>query len=204
MRLVLAAALALGQAVAASHPAAPGGRADASSVAETRTLEQMHEAARREGGVVTVWHGGDEPGRRDVLKAAFEDRFPGLRLNLTVDLSKYLAGRVDAQLAAGDVRVDSVILQTLHDYPRWERQGALLPYAPLGFDRIFPGFKAPSGSAAYYGVQIGFWQAVWSTAKLPGADLGTFAAFASPDFRDRLVLTYSNNDDAVLFAFDLM
>ena len=102
---------------------------------ETRSLDQIYHAALKEGGAVTVWHGGDESSQQDSLKSAFEARFPGLTMNVTVDLSKYHDGNVDRQLATGHVYVDSVILQTLHDYPRWKQEDALLYYKPLGFER---------------------------------------------------------------------
>ncbi|CRK27175.1 hypothetical protein HYQ45_015365 [Verticillium longisporum] len=118
---------------------------------ENRTLEEIHKAALAEGGVVTCWHGGDEPNQQGFLKQLFEERFPGMTLNITVDLSKYHDGRLDEQLANSNVHVDSVILQTLHDFPRWENQGALLNYAPLGFDAIDGAYKN-AATAAYYGV----------------------------------------------------
>jgi hypothetical protein len=101
---------------------------------ETRTLEEIYKAALAEGGTVTVWHGGDEKNQQNGLKKAFEAKFPGMTMNLTVDLSKYHDVNLDRQLATGDVYVDSVILQTLNDYPRWKQEGALLNYKPLGFE----------------------------------------------------------------------
>lgn len=103
-------------------------------VVETRTLDQIHEAALKEGGIVTVWHGGDEKTQQDSLKTAFEARFPGMTLNITVDLSKYHDINLDRQLATKNVYVDSIVLQTLHDYPRWKDEGALLNYKPVGFE----------------------------------------------------------------------
>jgi hypothetical protein len=43
-------------------------------------------------------------------------------------------GTSQVQLAIGNVYVDSVILQSLHDYPRWKQENALLYYKPLGFE----------------------------------------------------------------------
>lgn len=106
--------------------------------AETRTIDELHQAALKEGGTVTVWHGGDEKNQQDALKTAFEARFPGMTLNVTVDLSKYHDVKLDQQLATNSVSVDSIILQTLHDFPRWKSQGVLLPYKPLGFESKFP------------------------------------------------------------------
>lgn len=104
---------------------------------ETRTIDQLYQAALKEGGVVTVWHGGDEANQRANLKVNFENRFPGVTMNLTTDLSKYFDGRVDDQLAANNVYVDSIMFQTVHSFQRWKAQGALLNYKPLGYDSEF-------------------------------------------------------------------
>ena len=101
---------------------------------ETRSPDQIYQAALKEGGAITVWHGGDESNQQNNLKSDFEARFPGMTMNITVDLSKYHDGNIDRQLATGDVYVDSVILQTVHDYPRWKQEDALLYYKPLGFE----------------------------------------------------------------------
>ena len=172
-------------------------------VVENRTIEEIHKAALSEGGVVTLWHGGDETTQADGLKTAFEAAFPGMKLNLTVDLSKYHDARIDEQLAHGSVYVDSVILQTLHDYPRWSEQGALMNYAPLGFERVHPAFK-DSTSASWYGLELFFWSIFWSNDKLPGCEINSFKDFLKPELKDKLVLAYPNDDDAILFAFDLM
>ncbi|KAK1955692.1 hypothetical protein LY78DRAFT_686668 [Colletotrichum sublineola] len=106
----------------------------AAAEVETRTIDEIYKAALAEGGVVTLFQGGDERSQANGLKTNFEKRFPGMTLNVTVDVSKYHDGRIDDQIAANNVYVDSAILQTLHDYPRCASQGALLDYAPLGYD----------------------------------------------------------------------
>lgn len=86
---------------------------------ETRSIDEIYQAALKEGGALTVWHGGDEKTQQNSLKTAFEARFPGMTLNITVDLSKYHDVNLDQQIATDSVYVDSIILQTLHDFPRW-------------------------------------------------------------------------------------
>ncbi|KAM0228828.1 hypothetical protein ACHAPO_010465 [Fusarium lateritium] len=170
---------------------------------EDRTLDQIYKAALKEGDAVTLWAGGDEKAQQNSLKQAFEERFPGITLNVTVDLSKYHDARLDQQLAAGKVSVDSVILQTLHDYPRWAQEGALLNYAPAGFDQIEQAFK--DGSAAWYGVWVSSWAGAWNTKKLPDIDPPQeYEDWLRPEFKNKLVLTYPNDDDAVLWGFYLI
>jgi hypothetical protein len=177
---------------------------DSAPEIEKRPIESIYQAALVEGGVVTCWHGGDEANQQDALKTAFEAAFPGMTLNITVDLSKYHDGKIDELLVNGDVYVDSVILQTLHDYPRWASEGALLNYAPLGFDQIDPAYK-DSTSAAWYGVTLWSWSFIWNTAKLHNTTLTPeFPSLLDPALKDKLVITYPNDDDAILYAFDLM
>ncbi|PHH93377.1 hypothetical protein CDD83_3690 [Cordyceps sp. RAO-2017] len=139
----------------------------------------------------------------DDIKRDFEGKFPGMSLNLTIDLSKYLDVRLDEQLASDNVYVDSIILQTVHNFPRWAQDNALLNYAPLGVDQVYPAFK-DSESSSWYGLEILYWKNIWSTEKLPGADFDTFQEFLKPGYKNRLVLAYPNDEDAVLFAFDLI
>ncbi|KAJ6267824.1 hypothetical protein PSV08DRAFT_354507 [Bipolaris maydis] len=45
----------------------------------------------------------------------------------------------------------------------------------------------------------------WNTDKLPGIQAPVeWGDRLRPEFKDKLVLTYPNDDDAVLYAFDLM
>ncbi|KAK0664419.1 hypothetical protein DIS24_g489 [Lasiodiplodia hormozganensis] len=170
---------------------------------ESRTLDEIYQEALKEGGVVTVWHGGDEVHQQDGLKQAFEARFPGMTLDLTVDLSKYHDVNLDRQIATNDLYVDSIILQTLNDYPRWKSQGALLPYKPSGWEHVFSDFKDPDGT--YTGLFIYSWSNVWNTDYVDNASAPKeFTDYLKPEFKDNLVLTYPNDDDAVLFAFDLI
>ncbi|KAH8879562.1 periplasmic binding protein-like II [Thozetella sp. PMI_491] len=172
-------------------------------IVENRTLDEIYHAALAEGGIVTAWHGGDEKTQQDGLKQQFEQRFPGMTLNITVDLSKYHNGRLDRQLAAKNVYVDSILLQTLHDYPRWAQEGALLNYAPLNFENVHPAFR--DVQAAYYGVTPIAWAFVWNYGKLgENISIAEFPDFLDPRLKGKLVLTYPNDDDAVLYAFDLI
>lgn len=190
-------ALFAGASLARPHKHAANGTYEE----ETRSIDEIYQAALAEGGVVTLWHGGDEKNQQDFLKQAFEARFPNMTLNVTVDLSKYHDGNLDLQLAAKNVYVDSIILQTLHDYPRWKKEGALLNYAPRNFDQIYPVFR--DADAAYAGLFIIAWSIQTNTDKTATA-LTSYNDFIKPEFKDKLALTYPNDDDAVLWQFDLL
>jgi hypothetical protein len=174
---------------------------DGAPLVENRSIDQIYQAALKEGGTVTCWHGGDETYQQDGLKEAFESRFPGMTLNITVDVSKFYDGNIDRQLATDSLYVDSIILQTLHDYPRWDHEAALLHYKPLHFNKIHPAFR--DVRAAWHGVSIFAWTFIWNSNRLAHGPK-EFADFLRPEFKDKIVLTYPNDDDAVLYAFDLM
>lgn len=176
---------------------------NANASVETCSLDDIHTAALAEGGTVTLWYGGASRNQQDGLKTAFEARFPGMTLNVTVDESKYHDVNIDRQLAINGLYVDSVMLQTLQDYPSWKAEDALLNYQPVGFDQIYDDFKDRDG--AYYGATVSAWSIVWNTDKLNGiAPPSTFADLPKPEFKDKIVICYPNDDDAVLYTFDLM
>ncbi|PVI00635.1 periplasmic binding protein-like II, partial [Periconia macrospinosa] len=121
--------------------------------------------------------------------------------NITVDLSKYHDGNLDQQLANDNVYVDSIILQTLQDFPRWKKQEALLKYAPLNFSKIYPEFR--DDAATYMGLEVVAWSIIYNRFSTDSVPL-EYTDFLKPEFKDKLVLTYPNDDDAVLFQFNLI
>lgn len=80
------------------------------------------------------------------LVSSFEALFPGLKLNLTVDLSKYHDSNIDRSWLAGNEYVDVAILQTVQDFPRWRDQQRLLNYKPSNFEDIYLGEKDLNGA----------------------------------------------------------
>ena len=89
---------------------------------ETRDLEQLYQAALKEGGKLVVYAGSDTPEQQNGIKAAFEKRFPGITLDTVVDYSKVHDARVDYQIANKSVVADVVQLQTLQDFPLESRR----------------------------------------------------------------------------------
>lgn len=76
-----------------------------------------------------------------------------MKLNLTVDVSKYHDSRVNRQFQRdGTDGADIAVLQTLHDYGRWKREGRLLPYKPSKWEDVYSSIKYPVG--AFTGMYI--------------------------------------------------
>ena len=167
---------------------------------ETRSLDEIYEQALKEGGSLTVYAGGDTPDQQDGIKAAFEKRFPGITLNVVVDYSKVHSARLDQQFEDRHVIPDIIQLQTLQDFPRWRREGKLVPYKPAGWDSIYSSFKDQTG--AWTGVFVDAFSNVANIQALGKDDAPLNAPdYLKPELKGKIVSTYPNDDDAVLFWY---
>jgi ABC-type Fe3+ transport system substrate-binding protein len=179
--------------------AAPSGP---SAAGEQEQLQALYRTAKDEGGRLTVYMGGDAPGFFDFIPQAFLTQFPGIQVNTITDLSKYHDARIDNQLATGNLVADLAILQTTHDFDRWKAMGELLRYRPVGWDNVFDNAKDPDGhwTGAYYGA----FAPIVGIHQVP-ADPNDFRAtdLLSPVFTNKIVSTWPNDDDAVLFQYKL-
>ena len=141
--------------------------------------------------------------QEDATRQAFIAAFPGIDTTIRVDLSKYHAPRIDRQLALGELEPDLTQLQTLHDFDHWKRQGVLLRFKPPGFRQVYNTYKDPDG--AFVGLSVFSFGRVSNTNLISAAEAPRDAPdFLAPRFRDQLVFTYPNDDDAVLYAFYLV
>ena len=192
--------LALGSALLAS-PIFPVQQAYATDVkVETLTLDELYKAAVKEGGRLIVYAGGDTAGQQDGMKKAFEERFPGMTLDIVVDYSKFHGARIDNQLATGTLVPDVAQLQTLQDFPRWKKDGVLMDYKPAGWDAIYKDFRDKDG--AYTGIFVDAFSNLVNSKLLPKDQWPTEAKdYLRPEFKGKLVVTYPTDDDAVLFWF---
>lgn len=192
---------ALGLAASASLLATAGNALAAGVYPESRSLDQLYKAALAEGGRVIVYAGGDTPGQQDGTKKAFEQKFPGVTLDVIVDYSKFHEARIDNQIATKTLVPDIVQIQTLQNFPRWKKEGVLQPYKPIGWDKVFRAFKDADG--AYTGVFVDAFSNLVNSKLLP--DQATWPREAKdylrPEFKGKIVLTYPTDDDAVLFWF---
>ncbi|MEW1960709.1 ABC transporter substrate-binding protein [Kineococcus sp. NPDC059986] len=192
-------------ATALSALAAPAASASSTGTSrrvreEGRTLDALYAEARREGGELVVYAGGDTPDQQDATKAAFTAQFPGIRLTMVVDYSKYHDVRVDNQLATRSLVPDVVQLQTLQDFTRWKQQGVLQPYKPAGFSALHPSFRDQDG--AWVAV------AVYAFSYMHQASLGsrgpaTPRDLVDPRWRGAIASSYPNDDDAALYLYKL-
>ncbi|MER6355347.1 extracellular solute-binding protein [Streptomyces sp. NPDC001634] len=197
------AALGIGALGANAVPAAasPAASRGASGAEESRTLDELYQAALAEGSKLVIYAGGDTPTQQDATKAAFLKRFPGIDLTLVVDYSKYHDVRVDNQFATGTLVPDVVQLQTLQDFVRWKEQGRLLRYKPAGFSKVYDGFKDPQGAWVAIGA-IAF-SFMYSAAAVGSDAPRTPLDLTDPKWKGKIASSYPHDDDAVLYLYSL-
>jgi ABC-type Fe3+ transport system substrate-binding protein len=196
----LGAAIATGVAFAAVATTAIAQTSQPAASSEQDQLQALYKAAKAEGGKVTVYIGGDAPGQWDSLSQAFKQQFPDVKLHLVTDLSKYHDARIDNQLATGHLTADAAILQTSQDFDRWKKHGDLLKYKPLGWDEVYTNAKDKDGY--YTGVFYGAFSYIVNNKEIP-SKAGDFKGtdLLKPEYKNKLILTYPNDDDAVLFGY---
>ncbi|WP_175782784.1 ABC transporter substrate-binding protein [Burkholderia anthina] len=168
---------------------------------ESRQLDTLYRQALGEGGTLTVYAGGDTRDANLPIADAFEQRFPGIRIRILTDLSKFQDARIDHQIETGHVTADVVHLQTVQDFDRWKKEGVLLRYIPnIGWGRIPSNLKDSDGY--YTGFAIYHLGIVVNTGNATSNPIPRNAQdLLDPRFRGKIVLTYPNDDDAVLFIF---
>ncbi|CAM3702333.1 hypothetical protein VA7868_01456 [Vibrio aerogenes CECT 7868] len=168
---------------------------------ESRTLDEIYQAAIAEGGKLVIYAGGDIDSQQDPVRQAFQARFPEIELEIVVDYSKYHDVRVDNQLETNTLVPDVVQLQTLQDFERWKCDNRLLNYKPLDFENVYPGLRDRDGAWCAVGI-IPFSFAVdlevlGDNAPMSPKDL------INSEWKGQIASSYPNDDDAVEFLFKM-
>jgi ABC-type Fe3+ transport system substrate-binding protein len=187
--------IGLGATAASASPASPQG----GGPEETRTLDELYQAALAEGGKLVIYAGGDTPTQQDATKAAFKAQFPDIALTLIVDYSKYHDVRIDNQFATGTLVPDLVQLQTLQDFVRWDEQGRLLRYKPAGFSKVYDAFKDRQG--AWVAISPIAFSFMYGTAAVGSAAPRTPLDLVDPKWQGKIASSYPHDDDAVLYLY---
>jgi ABC-type Fe3+ transport system substrate-binding protein len=202
-RRVLGAGAAMGAAALGTSIVGSAGAAAVSGPGtreERKSLDELYADARREGGELVIYAGGDTPDQRDATKQAFLSQFPDIKLTMIVDYSKYHDVRVDNQLATNTLVPDLVQLQTLQDFPRWKSMGVLMPYKPAGFSALYPGFRDPDG--AWVGIAVVAFSYMFDDT-LGSAGPATPQDLVDPRWQGAIASSYPHDDDAILYLYRL-
>ncbi|WP_431285497.1 ABC transporter substrate-binding protein [Humitalea sp. 24SJ18S-53] len=168
---------------------------------ETRSLEELHQAAVAEGGELLVYAGGDLRNGSAATEQAFNRRFPGMKIRILVDRSKFHGVRINNQIARGRVACDVAHVLTINLFEHWKAEGRLLPYKPLGWEEVFADVRDPD--AAYVPIGLFSFSTVYNTTLLTEAEAPRDAIdYLDPKLKGKIVLCYPQDDDAILYQFD--
>ena len=130
----------------------------------------------------------------------FQKKYPGVTVDFTGGLSNLLDKKIDQQLADKAMEADVGIFQTIQDFVRWMKAGALMLFKPEGFNTINPAFKDDDG--AFTTVSVNMVTYAYNTKAVAADDVPKSALdFLRPMFREKLFTTDPSDDDAGLMAF---
>lgn len=159
---------------------------------------ELYAKAKSEGSVTLYVGGPTAPW--EAMAKKFEQRYPGITFSISGGFSNVLDKKIDAQIAAGKLEVDTAILQTIPDFVRWKAEGRLLDFKPPGFAEIDDSFKDADG--AYWATMVNAVPYMYNTEKVAAADLPNSAPdFLKPQFHGKVVTPYPADDDVTMWVF---
>jgi len=180
LAVAMAAALPLGQSIAAEG------------------IDKMYPKAKAEGALVLYAGGPTAPW--EAAAKTFSQQYPGIAVSVVGGFSNVLDQKIDQQLRDRKLEVDMAFFQTVQDFVRWKKDGALLKFKPDGWSQIQPAFKDPN--ATFVGVAVNAHPYAYNSKKLRPAEVPKSALdFLKPQFRGKIVSAYPQDDDATLYAF---
>src|SRR6476620_11136222 len=104
------------------------------TIATAQSEQELYAKAKQEGTLIFFGSGQAETNER--LIREFEAKYPGIKVVYTGGFSNVFNQEVNKQLAAKDLKVDLISLQTVQDFHEWKKRGVLLNFKHEGFDQI--------------------------------------------------------------------
>ena len=173
----------------------------AAAQAHAESMDELYEKAKLEKTVTL--YGAGPAGSHDRWIRDFQQKFPGVTVAFTGGLSNGLNQKIEQQLAAKKMEVDLAIFQTIQDFAKWKKVGALLLFKPEGTDVIDPAYRDEDG--AFTAVSVNTVVYAYNTELVAAADVPKSALdFLKPVFAGKLITTDPTEDDAALSAFNLI
>jgi ABC-type Fe3+ transport system substrate-binding protein len=163
-----------------------------------QSIDELYQKAKVEKTVVL--YGAGPTGSHDRWIKEFEQRFPGVTVTFTGGLSTALNKKIEAQFANQKVETDLAILQTIQDFAKWKKIGAMLPFKPAGWDTIDEAYKDEDG--AFVTVSVNAITYAINTQRVAATDVPKSALdFLKTVFAGKLITTDPTDDDAALAVF---
>jgi ABC-type Fe3+ transport system substrate-binding protein len=161
-------------------------------------LDALYSEAKREGSL--NYYGGGPTATHQRALGEFAKSFPGIDCKLVAGFSNQLAPRIDEQIASNRVEADVAVLQTIQDFARWKRGGALLANRGPNFDQVLGKFKDPDGYSV--GVRVYALTYAYNPALVAPGDVPRSALdFLKPEFSEKIISTYPHDDDITLYLY---
>jgi ABC-type Fe3+ transport system substrate-binding protein len=171
------------------------------ALARAETLDELYAKAKQEGAL-EIYGGGGKAGTQAAADA-FMKRWPGITVTAHGDFSNVLDNEIDKQIASKHITADYLQLQTVEDYARWDKQGALMHWKPEGFDQVYDKMKGKNG--AWVATNANPMLYGYNPDKVAEADVPKSALdFLKPQFKGKMVTAYPADDDATLYNFVLI
>ncbi len=168
------------------------------AISRAQSADGLYEKAKLEKTVSLYGAGPSDPFKRWIDD--FQKKYPGVTVAFTGGLSNFLDKKIDQQLADKAIEADVGIFQTIQDFVRWKKAGALMLFKPEGFEAIDPAFKDEDG--AFTTVSVNMVTYAYNTQAVATTDVPKSALdFLKPMFRGKLITTDPSDDDAGLMAF---
>ena len=161
-------------------------------------LDALYSEAKREGSL--NYYGGGPTATHQRALGDFAKSFPGIECNLVAGFSNQLAPRIDEQIAGNRLEADVAVLQTIQDFERWKRLGALLANRGPNFDQVLGKFKDRDGYSVgvrVYALAYGYNPALVAPGDVPRSALD----FLKPEFSEKIISTYPHDDDITLYLY---
>ncbi len=108
-----------------------------------KKVEKLYRAAAKEGRV--IWYTTSRKSYNRKFSKFWKKKFPKVKLSLLRKQSPKVVQTVEAEKAAGRVRVDVVSMSIPYMGPLWKNKGFFEPYKPVQFDKVDKRFKDPDG-----------------------------------------------------------
>jgi ABC-type Fe3+ transport system substrate-binding protein len=164
--------------------------------ARAHDMDALYQAAKYEGAL-NLYGGG--PAASYIARAKkFEQRFPGIAVNVVGGFSNRLTTQIDEARKAGKPHADLAMLQTIQDFVKWKRDGALLVFKPDGWETVGEPYKDPDGTFLGHYVTLLAYAYRPDLVNVPPRSARDFLA---PAFRGKLISTYPHDDDITLYHY---
>jgi ABC-type Fe3+ transport system substrate-binding protein len=164
-----------------------------------QSIDELYQKAKLEKTLVL--YGAGPAGSHERWIKEFEQRFPGVTVTFTGGLSTALNKKIEAQFANQKVETDLAILQTIQDFAKWKKTGAMLPFKPPGWDAIDEAYKDEDGG--FVTVSVNAITYAINTQRVTADDVPKSALdFLKPVFAGKLITTDPTDDDAALAVFN--